>query len=55
MAEEPPRGSYAIKYVCTLVHNQVHIVLGGAMGVVSSASNDSIFPLHHFFVDRIQL
>ena len=23
------------------------------MGDVSSASNDSIFPLHHFFVDRI--
>ena len=35
------------------LHNQVHIVLGGAMGDVSSASNNSIFPLHHFFVDRI--
>ena len=35
------------------LHNQVHIVLGGVMGDVSSASNDSIFPLHHFFVDRI--
>ena len=35
------------------LHNQVHIVLGGAMGDVSSVSNDSIFPLHHFFVDRI--
>ena len=23
------------------------------MGEVSSASNDPIFPLHHFFVDRI--
>ena len=23
------------------------------MGDVSSVSNDSIFPLHHFFVDRI--
>ena len=23
------------------------------MGDVSSASNDSIFPLHHFYVDRI--
>ena len=26
------------------LHNQVHIVVGGAMGDVSSASNDSIFP-----------
>ena len=37
------------------LHNQVHIVLGGAMGDVSSASNDSVFPLHHFCVDRIRL
>ena len=50
-------------YVCTKtayrlpnVHtldNQVHIVVGGVMGDVSSASNDPIFPLHHFCVDRI--
>ena len=37
------------------LHNQVHIVVGGAMGDVSSASNDPIFPLHHSFVDRIRL
>ena len=43
---------YRLPNVHTL-HNQVHIVVGGAMGDVSSASNDSIFPLHHFFVDRI--
>ena len=35
------------------LHNRVHIVLGGAMGDVPSASNDPIFPLHHSFVDRI--
>ena len=35
------------------LHNQVHIVLDGAMGDEPSASNDPIFPLHHFFVDRI--
>ena len=43
---------YRLPNVHTL-HNQVHIVVGGAMGDVSSASNDSIFPLHHFCVDRI--
>ena len=43
---------YRLPNVHTL-HNQVHIVVGGAMGGVSSASNDSIFPLHHFYVDRI--
>ena len=43
---------YRLPNVHTL-HNQVHIVVGGAMGDVSSASNDSIFPLHHSFVDRI--
>ena len=43
---------YRLPNVHTL-HNQVHIVMGGAMGDVSSASNDSIFPLHHFCVDRI--
>ena len=43
---------YRLPNVHTL-HNQVHIVVGGAMGDVSSVSNDSIFPLHHFFVDRI--
>ena len=31
------------------LHNQVHIVLTGAMWDVSSASNDHIFPLHHSF------
>ena len=35
------------------LHNNVHIVLGGTMGDVPSASNDPIFPLHHSFVDRI--
>ena len=35
------------------MHNQVHIVVGGQMGDVPSASNDPIFPLHHSFVDRI--
>lgn len=35
------------------LHNNVHIVIGGTMGDVSSASNDPIFPLHHAFVDRI--
>ena len=43
---------YRLPNVHTL-HNQVHIVVGGAMGDVSSASNDFIFPLHHSFVDRI--
>jgi len=35
------------------LHNQVHIVVGGTMGDVPSASNDPIFPLHHSFIDRI--
>lgn len=35
------------------LHNRVHIVIGGNMGVVASASNDPIFHLHHSFVDRI--
>ena len=35
------------------LHNRVHIVVGGEMGDVPSASNDPIFPLHHAFVDRI--
>ena len=35
------------------LHNNVHIVLGGTMGDVPSASNDPIFPLHHSFIDRI--
>ena len=39
---------YPLPNVHTFWHNQVHIVVGGAM-----ASNDLIFPLHHFFVDRI--
>ena len=45
---------YRLPDVHTL-HNQVHIVVGGAMGDVSSASNDPVFPLHHSFVDRIRL
>ena len=45
---------YRLPNVHTL-HNQVHIVVGGAMGDVSSASNDPVFPLHHSFVDRIRL
>ena len=35
------------------LHNRVHIVLGGEMADVPSASNDPIFILHHAFVDRI--
>ena len=35
------------------LHNQNHLVLGGAMRDEPSASNDLIFPLHHFFVDHI--
>ena len=35
------------------LHNRIHIVVGGEMGDVPSASNDPIFPLHHAFVDRI--
>ena len=31
------------------LHNRVHIVVGGEMGDVPSASNDPIFPLHHAF------
>ena len=45
---------YRLPNVHTL-HNQVHIVLGGAVGDVSSASNDPVFPLDHSFVDRIRL
>ena len=45
---------YRLPTVHTL-HNQVHIVVGGAMGDVPSASNDPVFPLHHSFVDRIRL
>ena len=44
---------YRFPNVHTFWLNQVHIVVGGAMGDVSSASNDFIFPLHHSFVDRI--
>ena len=44
---------YRLPNVHTFWYNQVHIVVCGAMGDVSSASNDSIFPLHHFYVDRI--
>ena len=36
-----------------VLHNRIHIVLGGEMADVPSASNDPIFPLHHAFVDRI--
>ena len=43
---------YRLPNVHTL-HNQVHVVVGGAMGDVSSASNDPIFALHHSFVARI--
>ena len=43
---------YRLPNVHTL-HNQVYIVLGGVMGDVFPASNDPVFPLHHFFVDRI--
>ena len=44
---------YRLPNVHTLHINQVHIVVGGAMGVVPPASNDPIFPLHHSFPDRI--
>ena len=43
---------YHLPNVRTL-YNQVHIVVGGAMGDVSFASNDSICPLHRSFVNRI--
>ena len=43
---------YRLPNVHTL-HNQVHIVVSGAIGDVPLASNDSIFPLHHSFVGRI--
>ena len=43
---------YRLPNVHTL-HNQVHIVVGGVMGDVPSASNGPIFPLHQSFVDRI--
>ena len=51
-------GYFSTKTGCRLPnvqtsHTQVHIVVGGAMGDVLSASNDPIFPLHHFFVDHI--
>ena len=42
---------YRLPNVHTL-YNQVHIVVGGAMGDVSE-SNDSICPLHRSFVNRI--
>ena len=37
------------------LHNEVHLLytVGGAMADVPSASNDTIFWLHHSFVDRI--
>ncbi|XP_068716316.1 tyrosinase-like isoform X1 [Montipora foliosa] len=35
------------------MHNLVHVIVGGAMSEVRSASNDPIFLLHHCFVDRI--
>lgn len=35
------------------LHNQVHLVVGGHMANVRSATNDPIFLLHHSFVDRI--
>ena len=40
---------YRFPNVHTL-HNQVHMVVGGAMGDVPSASNDPIFPLYHAFL-----
>ena len=43
--------AYRLPNVHTL-HNQVHIVVSGAMEDVPPASNDPIFPLHHSFVDR---
>ena len=43
---------YRLPNVHTL-HNKVHLVIGGIMGEVPSASNNPIFPLHHSFVDRI--
>ena len=43
---------YRFPNVHTL-HKQVHIVVGGAMGDVPSASNDPIFPLYHSFVYRV--
>ena len=45
---------YSLPDVHTLL-NQVHIVVGGPMGNVSSALNEPVFPLHHSFVDRIRL
>ena len=35
------------------LHNAVHIYIGGHMRVVSPASNDPIFFLHHANIDRI--
>lgn len=43
---------YRLPNVHTL-HNQVHIVIGGTMAYVPTASNDPIFLLHHSFVDRV--
>ena len=43
---------YRLPNVHTL-HNQVHIVVSGAMEDVPPASNDPIFPLYHSFVDRL--
>ena len=43
---------YCFPSIHTL-HNQVHIVVSGAMGDALSASNDPIFPLHHSFVIAI--
>ena len=35
------------------LHNRVHIVVGGEMFEVPTATNDPIFLLHYAFVDRI--
>ena len=43
---------YRLPNIHTL-HNQVHIVVTGAMWDVPPASSDHIFPLHHSFPDRI--
>jgi hypothetical protein len=34
-------------------HNMVHAIIGGTLGLVSSAANDPIFWLHHCNVDRL--
>ena len=36
-----------------ILHNEVHISMGGDMGDVPSAANDAIFYLHHSFIDLI--